>query len=738
MADTKISPPELTFFEIRVPKNSETSPEAMAACFQALPKIHSTLWDRLFAKQQALCLEIVTWNQRIYFMVVVPTQMASYFTSQLIAQYPQALISPVGDYMPYFFTDQPLKDKMENSAFGQMGLTQPGYLPLKTYKDFHDIDPLSTILGTVAKANPADKILIQLLINAPPKNWQSAGAKIAQTPIPTGEVDRVMPHPQKALIEQKIAQVGFKVGIKVLIAGQSKNQADLTLSHLAGSFASLTHGDGNSLDLVFPKFWQKTGFFKSILERNPAFTPRSNILTATELATLYHLPNQQLASIKNIAWGGILKGEPPENLPVAALLSEEEKKETNFFARTEFKNQKTVFGIKKIDRRKHIYIIGKTGVGKSTMIANMAINDMRHGEGLAVVDPHGDLIDILLDYIPKSRLNDLVYIDPTRTEAPFRMNPLEVKEPEQADLVASGIVAIFHKLFGHSWGPRMEYILRNTILTLTQVSNTTLLDVLKILTDDSYRKKIVDKIEDKALKNFWLNEYAKYPDRFRAEAIAPIQNKVGQFVTSPKIRTILERPHSSIDLDDIMNTGKILLINLSQGRIGEDNAALLGAMFITKIQLAAMNRVSMPEEKRKDFYLYVDEFQNFATSAFIKILSEARKYRLNLAVANQYTGQVEDDVQKAIFGNVGTLISFLVGSADARLLNLEFGNIYDEADLVGLDNFEIISKISIDNKTSTPFPANTLPLPLSSNKNREKAIKLSLERYGKPDKKKEE
>ena len=328
MADTKISPPELTFFEIRVPKNSETSPEAMAACFQALPKIHSTLWDRLFAKQQALCLEIVTWNQRIYFMVVVPTQMASYFTSQLIAQYPQAFISPVGDYMPYFFTNQSLKDSMENSAFGQMGLTQPGYLPLKTYKDFQDIDPLSTILGTVAKANPADKILIQFLINAPPKNWQSAGAKIAQTPIPTGEVDRVMPHPQKALIEQKIAQVGFKVGIKVLIAGQSKSQADLTLSHLAGSFASLTHGDGNSLDLVFPKFWQKTGFFKSILERNPAFTPRSNILTATELATLYHLPNQELVSIKNIAWGGILKGEPPENLPVASLLSEEEKKQT--------------------------------------------------------------------------------------------------------------------------------------------------------------------------------------------------------------------------------------------------------------------------------------------------------------------------------------------------------------------------------------------------------------------------
>ena len=728
--------PSLVFFEVRVPKTSETSPEAMTACLKALPKINNSLWNRLFRRQQALSLEIVAWQQRIYFMAAVPTQFAEHFTSQLVAQYPQALISPVGDYLPYCFSEQSTpKEQVKNSAFGQMTLDNPFYLPLKTYQDFRDIDPLTTILGSLAKAHPEDKIIIQFLITAPPKNWQAAGAKVAQTLIPTGEPNRAMPHPQKAVIEQKITQVGFAVGIKLLVVSPDPHQAKIILSQLAGSFASLTHGDGNSLSLTQPKFWQKTGFFQSILKRTPDFVPKKNILTAHELATLYHLPNQQLTNIKNIAWGGTIKGEPPENLPIAAILNEVEKKQVNFLAKTEFKNKQEIFGIKKADRRKHVYIIGKTGVGKSTLIANMAINDMRNGEGLAIIDPHGDLIDIVLDYIPSFRLNDVVYLDPTLTQAPFRMNPLEVTIPEQADLIASGIVAIFYKLYAHSWGPRMEYILRNTILTLTQIPQTTLLDVPKILTDQNYRRKIVDKLKDEPLKNFWVNEYAKYPDKFRQEAIAPIQNKVGQFVTSPKIRTILERPHSSVSLEDVMDSGKILLLNLAQGKIGEDNAALLGAMFISKMQLAAMNRVNVSEEERRDFYLYVDEFQNFATTSFIKILSEARKYRLNLTVANQYIDQISEEVQKAIFGNVGTLISFLVGARDAKLLNQEFGNIYDEPDLVGLDNFTTILKLSIDNKTSTPFPAKTLPLPRAKNKNRKKAIQLSMERYGKPDKK---
>jgi hypothetical protein len=735
MAEIQTVLPPLAFFELRVQKSSETSPEAMAACFQALPKIKTSFWGQLRQRQEALSLEIVAWNQRLYFMAAVPQSFASHFTSQLVAQYPQALITPVGDYLPYFFPENtPFKDQMEAASFGQLSLEKPFYLPLKTYADFKDIDPLSTILGTLAKAHPETKILVQFLINAAAKNWQAVGQKIAQTPIPTSDPERVMPHPQKAVIEQKIAQVAFQVGIRLMVVGREQGINEVSLSQLAGSFASLAHGDGNSLGLTQPHFWQKTGFFQSLFKRSPTFVPANNILTASEIATLYHLPNLQLAAIKNIAWGGTLKGEPPEELPIAVNLSEEEKRGINFFARTEFKNQETVFGIKKIDRRKHLYIVGKTGTGKSTLIANMAINDMRNGEGLAIVDPHGDLIDIVLDYIPSYRLNDLVYLDPTRTDAPFRLNPLEVASHEQADLVASGIVAIFHKLFGDSWGPRLEYILRNTVMTLTQLPGTTIPDILKLLSDSAYRKRVVEKLADPTLAQFWIQEYDKYPDRFRQEAIAPIQNKVGQFVTSPKIRAVLERPHSSVNLDEVMNSGKILLLNLSQGKLGEDNSTLLGAMLITKMQSAAMNRAHIPEAQRRDFFLYVDEFQNFATRAFIKILSEARKYRLNLTVANQYTSQVEEEIQKAIFGNVGSLMSFNVGSADARLLALEYGSNYEEADLVGLDDFTAILKLSIDNKTSTPFPCKTLPLPRSKNKNREKAIRISVERYGRPDK----
>jgi type IV secretory pathway TraG/TraD family ATPase VirD4 len=362
----------------------------------------------------------------------------------------------------------------------------------------------------------------------------------------------------------------------------------------------------------------------------------------------------------------------------------------------------------------------------------MAINDMQHKNGLAVLDPHGDLCEILLDYVPSYRLNDVCYLDPSNNKRAFHLNPLQVRNKEHAELVASGIVSIFHKLYHYSWGPRMEYIFRNALLTLVNRPQSTLVDVLKILSDASFRKKVVDKYCDDTIKNFWYNEFNKMSERLRSQAVSPIQNKVGQFVNSPTIRNIIGHPHSTIDLQKFMDEGKILIINLSQGKIGEDNAALLGAMLITKMQLAAMSRVDMDEEKRRDFYLYVDEFQNFATSSFVKILSEARKYRLNISVANQYMGQLTDDMQKAIFGNVGTLASFLVGAQDAHYLSREFGERYEEEDLVALDNFEILLRLSINRKTCKPFYAKSLFLPDCENENREKVLKLSRERYTKP------
>lgn len=711
---------EKQVLEIKVPKDSQETPEAASALFASLSNLKSSFLDKLRGKGKCLSFEIALFKQTIRFYTVVTTDFEPYFISQLTAQYPKAIIARVKDYL----LDWPQK----KVAFGQLVLTKPYYYPLKTYKDFHDIDPLSSFLGTLAKARPDDKALFQLLIKPAGVGYASSARKILDKGVPTSGGEHSRAHPQANLIQQKISQKAFKVGLRLLAVSNDGNSGNSFLNHLAGSFGNLTLGEGNSLTLKKPALF-KDNFLTSIKQRQFKYVPRYQFLNIEELATVFHLPNENLAKIKNISWGGKMAGEPPENLPVAAGLKAEEKKEINFFAKTEFKNKMVNFGIKRVDRRKHTYIIGKTGTGKSTLIANMIINDMRNREGVAVIDPHGDLCQILLDYVPSYRLNDVCYLDPADTKHPFRLNPLEVKEKEHAELVASGIVAIFHKLYSYSWGPRLEYILRNTIMTLVNRPGSTLVDVPKILADDSFRQKVVEKYCGPVLKNFWLNEFNKMSAKLRSEAISPIMNKVGQFVTSPMIREIIGYPHSTIDLEEFMNQGKVLIANFSQGRLGEDNAALLGAMFITKMQLAAMNRVKVAEEKRRDFYLYVDEFQNFATTAFVKILSEARKYRLNISVANQYIGQLSEDIQKAIFGNIGTLTSFLVGAQDAGLLSREFGKEYEEEDLVKLGNFQIVIKLAIDNLTSTPFYALTLPLPKCRNKNKEKVLRLSRERY---------
>ena len=719
-------PEELTILELRTPKDSEETPEAAAQFFAALPKLSTSFWQRLTSNHTPLTFEIALINQTIYFLAVLPKSQQAYMESQLTASYPKLVITPLKEYLPSV-------DKLPHPKAGLLTQTQAYYLPLKSYQDFHEVDPLATVLGTLAKAQEGDFILIQYLVAPAPSNWQSAGTKAVEEGIqrknPDGTFHREA-HPKKPLIDKKIAEPGFRVGIKLLTSSSSASRSSSLLTNLAGAFGSFTEGSGNSLALKRPRVgYQK--LLANIRKRTFNQTSKHQYLSSSELATLYHLPNDKLNKIKNIAWGQTLLGEPPENLPIATNLSEKDKKEINFFGRTEFKNRNTVFGIHRPDRRKHVYIIGKTGSGKSTLIANQAINDMKNGEGMAIIDPHGDLVEIILNYVPKSRINDVCYFNPADIDHPISLNLLEVRDPAHRELVSSGILAIFQKLYGHSWGPRLEYILRNTLLTVTARPDSTMADIPKILTNKNFRQKVVEKIQEPILKAFWVDEFEKMNEKLRTEAISPILNKVGQFVQSPTIRRILETPRSSVNIEDIMDSGKIFIANLSQGKLGEDNAALLGAMLITRIQLAALNRVNVAEKDRRDFYLYVDEFQNFATTSFIKILSEARKYRLNLTLANQYIGQVPEDVQKAIFGNVGTLMSFILGAQDANIFAREFGQTYKEEDLVILGLYQIVLKLSIDQRTSEPFPAQTLPLAKSSNLNRGKVIRISRERYAK-------
>jgi CxxC-x17-CxxC domain-containing protein len=405
--------------------------------------------------------------------------------------------------------------------------------------------------------------------------------------------------------------------------------------------------------------------------------------------------------------------------------------EITIFAETTYRNAARRFGIKTDDRRRHMYLIGKTGMGKSTILENMIVDDIRAGRGVAVVDPHGDLAEKVIEYIPDERIHDVVYFNPADMDYPVAFNVLEKVDPKLRHLVTSGLIGVFKKLWADSWGPRLEYILRNAILAILDYPGSTLMGVIRILSDKDFRKRVVDNISDPVVKSFWEKEFAGYKDKFAAEAVSPIQNKVGQFLSSAFMRNIVGQVKSTIDMRDIMDSGKILIMNLSKGRIGEDNSALLGAMMITKIQLAAMSRVDIPEEKRRDFYLYIDEFQNFSTDSFANILSEARKYRLDLIMAHQYIEQLDEKVAAAVFGNVGTLIVFRVGATDAEELVKEFTPTFIEEDLVNLPKYEMYLKLMIDGISSNPFSAKGLP-PLSAatkTNNMEAVIQASRNKY---------
>jgi len=404
------------------------------------------------------------------------------------------------------------------------------------------------------------------------------------------------------------------------------------------------------------------------------------------------------------------------------------------FAQTTFRNEFKKFGIKTDDRRRHMYLIGKTGMGKSTVLENMIVDDIRAGRGVAVVDPHGDLAEKIMQYIPADRVKDVIYFNPADMEFPIAFNVVEQVDHHLQHLVASGLIGVFQKLWADSWGPRLEYILRNAILAILDFPGSTLLGVVRMLSDKSYRKRVVANIKDPVVKAFWEKEFASYADKFASEAVSPIQNKVGQFLSSALMRNIVGQVKSSIDLRDIMDNGKILIMNLSKGRIGEDNSALLGAMMITKIQLAAMSRVDIPEKERRDFYLYIDEFQNFSTDSFANILSEARKYRLDLILAHQYIEQLTEKVKPAVFGNVGTMISFRVGATDAEELAKEFMPTFTEEDLVNLPKYEMYLKLMIDGITSAPFSARGLPPLTDEERTGQEAetIRFSREKYATP------
>jgi hypothetical protein len=525
-------------------------------------------------------------------------------------------------------------------------------------------------------------------------------------------------------IEEKAAKLGFATKIRVVSLSSDYAKAKQRAISVAGGFKQFNTANMNGF--VQGNFVEGKPIVDLYARRTTS--PNPYVLNIEELASIFHLPNESVAT-PSMDWAGSKKGEPPQNLP---LIDDTSNKDITIIGKTSFRNEEKHFGIKIKDRALHTYAIGKTGAGKSTLLSNLIVDDIIKGRGVAVVDPHGDLISDVMEYIPQERIDDVVYFAPADRDYPIGFNLLESVDEEYKNIVASGIVGIFKKIFGESWGPRLEYILRNVVLGLLDYPGATMLSILKVLTDTKFRRGVIDKITDPVIKDFFLNEYEKYDQKFRTEAVAPIQNKVGQFLSSTVIRNIVGQESSSINIRNIMDEKKILLIDLSIGRIGEDNSALLGSMLITKIQMAAMSRADMKKEERQPFYLYVDEFQNFATDSFAVILSEARKYGLSLMMTNQYIAQMPETVANAVFGNVGTIIAFRVGAQDADSLQREFMPVFEATDLVNQNNYNAYVKMAIDGVTSSPFSAKTI-LPTYEKVNfQEQIISQSRFKYARP------
>ena len=450
-------------------------------------------------------------------------------------------------------------------------------------------------------------------------------------------------------------------------------------------------------------------------------------LSYSQAVNFFHVPTMA-NFIKGLDYCVYRKLPYPSNLPTPKNTQESD---LTILGNTDYRGEKVTFGIKKEDKFRHMYVVGKTGTGKSTFISNMVVSDMKAGNGLCLLDPHGELVDSVLEHIPSNRINDVILFDVSDTEFPIGFNLFQADNEDAKNLIASGIVSTFYRLFDTSWGPRLEYILRNVVLSLIDYPNATLMHILRILTDKNFREEVVSNIKDGVVLKFWNNEFNKWNDKQREEAVGPITNKVGQFLSSRLVRNIFGQPRTKLNMRKAMDEGKIILVNLSKGKIGEDNANMIGSLLVTKIQIDAMSRADIAAHLRKDFYLYIDEFQNFASKSFMTILSEARKYKLSLIVANQYTSQLIPEIKDAIFGNVGTTMAFTVGKDDADIITGQFKELSSVNDLISLPKYTAYMRLMIDGISSDPFSMTTLPIstPEGSLELIDKIRKQSRQRY---------
>ena len=749
-------PIESTLLILDIPKANDKSELAAEQLFASL---HGILRDKQELRinsgiQEHLSFEIASINGQIRFYVWVPKNLRSFVEGQIYSQYPSVQISKAED-------DYTTHDRQHSVVCTtEIMLNDSEFLPIKTFQSF-EVDPLAGITGTLAKLEQTgDEIWIQVLARPVADEWHKASDRwissvkggnpfsalfggqgfdmrwfatffeaLWRPPEQTtaGSGEKVLSERDKTRIseaEKKATKLGYQTKIRLVYLGESQSSAKLQMQAIIGTFKQF-----NSTNLNGFK-GGVVSFKKEDLQvyKQRTFTDKGYILNIEELASVFHLPHTNVET-PNIVWASSKTAEPPSKLPVITG-NDAIDENISAFGMTNFRGINHQFGMLRYDRSRHVYIIGQTGAGKSGTLELFALSDIFHGHGYAIIDPHGDFAINNMRFIPGSRLEDVVYFNPADTAYPLGFNPLEVTDPSMKTNISSEVIGVMKRMFGESWGPRLEYILRYTILALLDRPDTTMLDITRMLTDKKFRKETLEYCTDTVVLQFWNVEFASWNDKFQAEAIAPVLNKVGAFTANPIIRNIIGQPKSTFNIRQIMDEGKILIVNLSKGLIGEDNAAILGSFIVTKIQLAAMSRQDIPNiEDRKPFYLYVDEFQNFATDSFATILSEARKYGLNLTVANQYISQMSENVRDAVFGNVGTMISFRVSADDAPILSKQFEPNFEALDLLQMHNRNFVINMVINGEKMPAFSARTLNLPPHQDDNTGRIIQHTRELF---------
>ena len=710
------------------------------AAEQMFASLHGILRDKAELRlsgglQEHISFEIATIGKLTRFYVWVPKHLQNFLEGQIYAQYPTVQIHEAEED----YTKRQFKHDVIYTS--ELTLSDNEMLPIKTFQSF-EVDPLAGITAALAKLEDSDEeVWIQFLARPIADSWHKRASAYASS-IKNGSplsgdlfggfgaymlraIEALWKAPEdtggkiaapKELsdrdktriseIENKSTKLGYQVKIRIAYLGDSQASAKLRMQAIVGAFKQFNSTNLNGFKMSGASFKQEE------ISKYTArfFIDRGFILNIEELASVFHLPHTNVET-PNIVWASSKTAEPPSNLPVLtgdASLDQQ----ISAFGLTNFRGVNQQFGLWRSDRSRHVYIIGQTGTGKSGLLELFALSDVYHNEGYAIIDPHGDLAVDNLKFIPAHRLKDVVYFNPADTAYPLGFNPMEVINPTMKNNISSEIIGVLKRMFGESWGPRLEYILRYTILALLDHPGSTMLDITRMLTDKRFRKEVLATCTDTVVMQFWNIEFASWNEKFQAEAVAPVLNKVGAFTANPIIRNIIGQPTSTFNIRKIMDEGKILIVNLSKGLIGEDNAAILGAFIVTKIQLAAMSRSDIPNvEDRKPFYLYVDEFQNFATDSFATILSEARKYGLNLTVANQYISQMQDNVRDAVFGNVGTMVSFRVSADDSPMLAKQFEPQFEAADLLQMHNRHFIINMVVKGEKAPAFSATTLMLP---------------------------